>query len=238
MEPWSVQPVIRNHLDSKGWTVTVAIPLTQLLPGQEVEPGDRIYANVMRTRRFDGQDSWSWSPIFAEGYARSLHRMGIVHLAPVGTAGEVDVNGAFTSAAGGAPDGWVLNRGGGFDPHGAVTTADGWVELVSKGKAVHLYHSTIIPVHRGDRIVLEFNARGTGHGAAGVYFYAGGGDGAGSHLERFSLTPEPQAHTVTLPVANSRPDRFVAGVRPVLAVVDGGRAAYSQVRVRVEPRGR
>jgi len=83
MDDWPVKPVVKSLPEPGGWTLAMAIPLKQLLPDCAVAPGDRIFANVMRTRGFAGRTSWSWSPIFTHVYAQGLYRMGQLTLAPV-----------------------------------------------------------------------------------------------------------------------------------------------------------
>ena len=236
-EAWDVKPAVRQRLDSNGWSVAVALPLAGLLPGRPVEPGARLYANFMRTRRFDNQASWSWSPVFADGYAQSLHRMGTIFLAPLVPGGEFPVNGAFASTNGIVPDGWILNRPAGPDADQSAAAREGRFLLAGGSTALHAYHQTLQPARRGDRIVLEFTVAGTGQGAAGVYLNAGGGDGAGSRIEQWPLTPEPQPHSLTVTVHHASPDRFVAGFRPVLGAAPRSRAEFSGFRVRLLPRG-
>ncbi|MBU4211876.1 MAG: DUF4838 domain-containing protein, partial [Verrucomicrobia bacterium] len=81
-DDWPIKPVIKNKVDASGWTLTMAIPLKQLLPDRAVAPGDKIYANFMRSRGCAKEPSWSWSPIFTHVYAQGLYRMGQITIAP------------------------------------------------------------------------------------------------------------------------------------------------------------
>jgi len=215
----------------------MAIPLKQLLPDREVAPGDRIHANFMRSRRFDGKASWSWSPIFAEGYRESLHRMGQIYIAPLAREGLLPVNGGFKSTSGDLPDGWVHNKSKDYEPHGKVALDSGRLRISSSGNRVHLYNQEILPVRRGDRVVLEFVARAKGTGAAGAYFYGGKGDGAGSCFKSVTVADKLQEYRIVLPVTNTRPSRFTNGFRPVLAATPDSQVEYSQLKVHVIPRG-
>jgi len=238
MNKWPIKPVIKNELDKNGWTFAMAIPLKQLLPNRPVAPGERIYANFMRTRRFDDMASWSWSPIFAKGYSGSLYRMGVIYTAPPAREGLLPVNGDFKSASGNLPDGWVHNKSRDFEPHGKITLSGGRMNILSRGKRVCVYYQKVFPARRGDRLILEFTARGTGKGSVGAYFYGGGADGAGSRLNDISVTGEPKKYKIVLTVANYRPSRFTNGFRPVLGVTPGSHVEYSQLKVSVIARGK
>ena len=238
MDEWAIRPVIAHQLDEKGWTFALAIPLAQMLPDRKVSPGDGIYANFMRTRLLDGHASWSWSPIFAEGYSQNLDRMGRLFVAPLAQEGPLPVNGEFQSGSGALPDGWVLNKGESFEPYGTITVDNGKVRISSAGKKVDLYTQQILPARRGDRIIFEFTARGQGSGAVGAYFYGGRGDGAGSQFDTLPLTTQPQEYRAVVPVPNTNPDRFTNGFRPVLSATPGAQVEYSRLKVHVIPRGK
>ena len=68
-----------NELTEKGWSVTLAIPLKTFLPDKELVPGKRFYMNLMRTCRFKGGQSYSWS-VLCGSYVQSLDRMGRIYL--------------------------------------------------------------------------------------------------------------------------------------------------------------
>ncbi|MDD4018253.1 MAG: DUF4838 domain-containing protein [Kiritimatiellae bacterium] len=234
--PWALKPVIRNRLDETGWAIAVAIPLDRLLPDRPLSPGDRLYANIMRTRQYGGAQSWAWSPIFASGYAQSLYRMGTIWLAPASLRGAVEVNGALVSADGRLPDGWTLNRAKGLEADERLEVAGGVFRLASGTRGLAVYRGAIVPVRRGDRIELTFSASGTGRAAAGVYLYAGGGDGAGSRIEAFGLTPGTATRTVTVTAQPANPERWVSGFRPVLMAEPGSTVSFTRLDVRIVPR--
>lgn len=236
MDEWPVKPTIDNDLDVNGWTLTMSIPLAQLLPDKKTNPGDKIHANVMRTRRWEGGASWAWSPIFAKGYAQGLYRMGEVFLAPSVQEGKLSVNGDFNVTINTPPDGWVQNEGDHHKPLGTISTKNGHLLINAGAKRTDCHHETIFPARGGDRIVLEFTASGEGEGMAGAYFNSGNGDGAGSCLKRFTVTDEPREHAITIPVTNQNPKRFVNGFRPVLAAAPNAKIAYSNLTVRIIPR--
>ena len=236
MQDWPLKPVIANQLDENGWTFALAVPLAQLLPDRAAVPGDRIYANFMRTRLFDRQASWAWSPIFADTYVHGLYRMGQIYLAPTLQEGLLPVNGELTAAAGALPDGWVHNHLGKDTPPGRVAADKGRVSLVSTGDPVELYHRKVFPARRGDRIVFEFTASGKGTGAVGAYFCTGAADGAGRGFEQFAVTGEPRQFKIAVTVTNPNPARFTNGFHPVLAATPGAQVEVSGLKMQVVPR--
>ena len=235
---WPLKPTVKNQLDENGWTFAVAIPLERLLPDSGAAPGDKLHANFMRTRLFEGGTSWAWSPIFSSDYVQGLYRMGQIFLAPPPVDGPLPVNGEFKGGSDALPDGWAQNKGDSFKPFGAVTLDNGRVSIVSSDKQTDLYTQRIFPARRGDQIVFEFIVSGKGGGSVGAYFCSGTGDGAGSRFNSITISSEPKKYEIVLPVANINPNRFTNGFRPVLSAAPDSQVEYSELKVNVIPRGK
>ena len=72
--PWDSEARVLSETDADSWKVSVAFPLSRLLPGG-VRPGQSVYANVLR----GGRDPLAWSPTF-EGNFHALERLGEIIL--------------------------------------------------------------------------------------------------------------------------------------------------------------
>jgi len=232
---WAVTPVINSQLNAEGWTLTLSLPLKELLSNREATPGSMLYANFVRTRGFDGETSWSWVPLYVEGYAERLYRsLGRIFLAPLAQEGDLPVNGSFQSASGALPDGWKQNG----DHPGTIASGNGRVTIRCPGS---ISHARIFPARRGDEIVFEFTAKGKGDGSVGALFACGGcGTGsAGQRFDTFKVTADPQTRTVVLPVVNlPYPRLFTAGFQPVLSAGRDSQVEYSGLHIHVNPRGK
>ena len=169
--------------------------------------------------------------IFAEGYLQGFQRMGRLYLAPIAQEGALPVNGEFRRGAEGLPESWVKNNS-----DGAVEVGDGCVKVCGVRERADIYYQKIYPARRGDRIILEFAARGKGSGNVGAYFYSGKGDGAGAHLKHVDVSDEPSQYKLEIEVENHRDDRITNGFRPVLAATPDSEIVYSNLKVRVIPR--
>ena len=71
---------VSNRMENGCWTVVLAIRLNQLIPDKEDILGRRFYMHAMRTRRYPGGVSSSWSILESMDYSASFHRMGKIYL--------------------------------------------------------------------------------------------------------------------------------------------------------------
>ncbi len=71
--------VIKSELQADRWTLSVAIPLDELIPNHQLQPGDTLHANIFRGS--PGAIALAWSPVFDISF-HELARMGKITLLP------------------------------------------------------------------------------------------------------------------------------------------------------------
>ena len=77
------QAVIKTEVQADCWTLSVAIPLDELIPNHKLKPGDTFFANIFRGS--PGAVALAWSPVFDISF-HELARMGKITLMPDNTA--------------------------------------------------------------------------------------------------------------------------------------------------------
>ena len=238
LEKMDIAPIVDSQADATGWRLKVALPLARLAPGG-APPGQAFFANFFRTRLFAGKQSWTWSAIFSEEYAAGLYRMGRVIAAPVSQPHLLDTHAAFQAAKPGTiPEGWRQNNGGSPEPLGSAGVIDGALKLKSAGKNVDLYHSAYVTASRGDLLTVEFSARGQGRVSCGAYLYHGKGNGAGSAIKEFAVSPQWQPYKQTVVIANAQPGRPVMSLRPVVGATARSEVEIKDLRATLTPRAK
>ncbi len=221
-EPASVPKAV-SACTPEGWTVRVAVPFAEIPHG--AKPGDYLYGNFFRTRRWEGGVSTAWSPIFCEHYLSGLHRFGTLYTNGAAPHGEVAVDAAswgIQDAKGGLKDGES------FSFKGGVLSLRGG----AGGKPFYVFQQKpFYPVHDGVRVVFEFDARGSGELAACLPMLTGRAYFAGLSQKKVRLSPEVSHHRVELEVSELRPESPPTTARLGFGVFSGGEAEVSNLHV-------
>lgn len=206
-------PRVESTADGKGWTAKLVLPFAAI---RGACAGEVLYMNVFRTRRWKGGVSSAWSPIFCDDYRASVDRLGLVFTSAPTPVGEYPLD--FGKWSGGRADGDVLTLVAEKDRH-----------LVSyQGKPYP-------PCHVGDRVVFEFEARGTADWAAAcLYLLTGRHYGAGTVQRSFKVSGEWTRHTVELTVAEVDRRHPPTVFRPGFLLARNGALEIRNLTVTVE----
>ena len=228
-----------NTCDGNGWSLKGAIPLSRIPSGVKVGWDGQIVGNFFRTRRYEGGVSLAWSPIFASDYKSGLYRMGSIQLPGPSFSGVIFQKPFTMKKQQNAPDGWTRNHLKDMDQKTPLEVRSGTLALVrNPEKPLHLYYTErgYIPANRGDKLIFEFQAKGTSRIEVGAYFYHGRGGGALLLMKPQYLSGEEKRFTVVLEIVNRSKIRPVTSLRPILVFPPGMNASIRNLKITLVPR--
>ena len=215
-------PKVDSVASADGWRFSLSIPFADV-PGGSA--GGRLYANVFRTRRWEGGVTTAWSPIFCEDYRSSLHRNGQIFTSAPTARGEYPLD--FSKWRTSSP----LAGDERFE-----RTAEGISLAAGKGRIlVAMQDKTFPACHVGDRVAMTFEARGKAPWAAAcLCLLTGTHYGAGTVQQRFAPTGEWKRHRIVLTVGEPDKAHFPTVYRPGFFLAQGGELEIRDLTVVVE----
>ena len=215
-------PAVASSASKDGWTFSFALPFSAV-PGARA--GGDLFANVFRTRRWEGGVSTAWSPIFCENYRAALHRNGRIFTSAPTERGAYPLDFSKWRTPAEPADGESLKR-----------TADGIAVTAGKSKPLVVMQDGTFPAcHAGDRVVLEFDARGKAPWAAAcLYLLTGRHYGAGTVQGRFKPTAEWSRHRIVLTVGEPDPKHPPTVYRPGFLLAKDGELEIRSLTVSAE----
>ena len=202
---------VLSSANNDGWRFSFSLPF-KFIPGGCA--GGQLYANVFRTRRWEGGVTTAWSPIFSSDYRASLHCSGqIFTSAPTKSAAyPVDFS-LWRTSSGKCAKGEELKQ-----------TSDGLQFKSGEKKPLVVMQGKTFPsCHIGDRISISFEARGDAPWvSACLYLLTGSRYGAGTIQKRFNPTEEWQTYKFILTVSEADPKHPPTVYRPGFLVAPKG----------------
>ena len=211
-----------NEATAEGWRFSFALPFSAVPGGRA---GGPLYANVFRTRRWEGGVSTAWSPIFCEDYRASLHRNGQIFTSASTVRGAYPLDLSKWGTPSAPKDGERFER-----------TADGLSFSAGSTKTLVVMQDKTFPAcHVGDRVKMTFEARGKAPWAAAcLYLLTGTHYGAGTVQQRFALTDEWARQSLVLTVGEPDKVHLPTVYRPGFLLAQDGALEVRNLSVTVE----